>query len=186
MRRQRHRSAIVQLISTFVFSLHRLYNSSPSFFINRNLKPLAILCGCTAWFFVSDMFANPEERFFFAMTLIIRLTFENIKWSSIWSNHLFMINQLAKKNTFIFINYDQSIREKIQTSLYDQSIRFWFGLGWGFTSQSTIFQSGRSHCFLGITSTFCKVNVSCSRIQHSDPSEDRTPDLSLRSPTLYH
>ena len=35
--------------------------------------------------------------------------------------------------------------------------------------------SGRSHGFLGITSTFWEVNVSCSRIQHSDLSEDRTP-----------
>ena len=31
-----------------------------------------------------------------------------------------------------------------------------------------------------------EVNVSCSRIQHGDLSEDRTPDLSLRRPTLYH
>ena len=46
--------------------------------------------------------------------------------------------------------------------------------------------SGRSHRFLGISSTFWKVNVSCSRIQHGDLSEDRTPDLSLRSPTLHH
>ena len=46
--------------------------------------------------------------------------------------------------------------------------------------------SGRSNRFLGITSTFWEVNVSCSRIQHGDLSEDRTPDLSLRSPTLYH
>ena len=46
--------------------------------------------------------------------------------------------------------------------------------------------SGRSHRFLGITSTFWEVNVSCSRTQHGDLSEDRTPDLSLRSPTLYH
>ena len=45
---------------------------------------------------------------------------------------------------------------------------------------------GRSHRFLGITSTFGEENVSCSRIQHGDLSEDRTPDLSLRSPTLYH
>ena len=45
---------------------------------------------------------------------------------------------------------------------------------------------GRSHRFLGVTSTFGEVNVSCSRIQHGDPREDRTPDLSLRSPTLYH
>ena len=33
--------------------------------------------------------------------------------------------------------------------------------------------SGRSHRFLGITSTFWEVNVSCSRIQHGDLSEDR-------------
>ena len=46
--------------------------------------------------------------------------------------------------------------------------------------------SGRSHRFPGITSTFGEVNVSCSRIQHGDPSEDRTPDLSLRYPMLYH
>ena len=46
--------------------------------------------------------------------------------------------------------------------------------------------SGRSHYFLGITTTFWKVNVSCSRTKHGDLSEDRTPDLSLRSPTLYH
>ena len=32
---------------------------------------------------------------------------------------------------------------------------------------------GRSHRFLGITSTFWEVNVSCSRIQHGDLSEDR-------------
>ena len=46
--------------------------------------------------------------------------------------------------------------------------------------------SGRSHRFLGITSIFWEVNVSCLRIQHSDQSEDRTPNLSLQSPTLYH
>ena len=46
--------------------------------------------------------------------------------------------------------------------------------------------SGRSHRFLGITSTFWEVNASCSRTLHGDQSEDRTPDLSLRSPTLYH
>ena len=34
--------------------------------------------------------------------------------------------------------------------------------------------SGWSHRFLGITSTFWEVNVSCSRIRHSDLSEDRT------------
>ena len=43
--------------------------------------------------------------------------------------------------------------------------------------------SGWSHRFLGITSTFGEVNVSCSRIQHGDPSEDRTP--TSRSYILY-
>ena len=39
-------------------------------------------------------------------------------------------------------------------------------------SQQFSVMSGRNHCFLGITSTFWEVNVSCSRIQHGDPSED--------------
>ena len=47
-------------------------------------------------------------------------------------------------------------------------------------SQQFSVMSGRSHCIMGITSTFGEVNVSCSRIQHGDPHEDRTPDLSLR------
>ena len=33
---------------------------------------------------------------------------------------------------------------------------------------------------------FWEVNVSCSRTQHGDLSEDRTPNLSLWSPMLYH
>ena len=32
--------------------------------------------------------------------------------------------------------------------------------------------SGRSNRFLGITSTFLEVHVSCSRTEHGDPSED--------------
>ena len=39
--------------------------------------------------------------------------------------------------------------------------------------------SGQSPRFLDITSTFRGVNVSCSRTQHGDPSEDRTPRLPL-------
>ena len=46
--------------------------------------------------------------------------------------------------------------------------------------------SGRGHRFLGFTMYFWEVNVYCSRTQHGDLNEDRTPDLSLRSPTLYH
>ena len=37
------------------------------------------------------------------------------------------------------------------------------------------FMSERSHRFLGITSTFREVNVSCSRIHHTALSKDRTP-----------
>ena len=35
--------------------------------------------------------------------------------------------------------------------------------------------SGWSHRFLGITGTFWEVNVSCSRIQHGDPSKIEPP-----------
>ena len=59
-----------------------------------------------------------------------------------------------------------------------------FGLRLYISVNNFSVMSGRSHCFLGITSTFWEVNVSCSRIQHGDPSEDRTPDLLLRSLTL--
>ena len=43
------------------------------------------------------------------------------------------------------------------------------------TVNNFLVMSGRSHRFLGINSTFWKVNVSCSRIQHGDLSENRTP-----------
>ena len=53
--------------------------------------------------------------------------------------------------------------------------------------------SGRNHRFPGYYQYFFfffflggGVNVSGSRTQHGDLSEDRIPDLSLRSPTLYH
>ena len=65
-------------------------------------------------------------------------------------------------------------------------VRFWFELRLYVPVNNVSVMSGRSHLFLGITSTFWEVNVSCSRIQHGDLSEDRTPDLSLRSPTLFH
>ena len=73
-----------------------------------------------------------------------------------------------------------------QWSLRIEGFGFWFGLMLYAPVNNFSVMSGRSHCFLGITSTFGEVNVSCSRIQHGDPSDDRTPALSLRSPTLYH
>ena len=54
---------------------------------------------------------------------------------------------------------------------------FWFGLRLYVPVNNFSVMSGRSHSFLGITSTFREVNVSCSRIQHGNLSEDRTPDL---------
>ena len=49
---------------------------------------------------------------------------------------------------------------------------FLFGLRLYIPLNNFSVMSGRSHHFLGITSTFWEVNVSCSRIQHGDPSED--------------
>ena len=47
--------------------------------------------------------------------------------------------------------------------------------------------SGRSSLFLSLTSSVgSSMNVSCSRTQHGDACGDRTQDLSIRSPTLYH
>ena len=48
-----------QRMSDFVFAI-RIVQSL--YYIIRNFKPLAIFCGCTAWF-VSDLVENPEDRF---------------------------------------------------------------------------------------------------------------------------
>ena len=45
--------------------------------------------------------------------------------------------------------------------------------------------SGRSHRFLGNEPVLSGSKVSCSRTHHGG-GRSRTPDLSLRSPTLYH
>ena len=42
----------------------------------------------------------------------------------------------------------------------------------------------RSHLFLGITSTFWGVNVSCSRKQTHRPGRGSNPGLPIRNPTL--
>ena len=61
---------------------------------------------------------------------------------------------------------------------------FWFWLRIYVQVNHFLVMSGRSNRFLDITSTFWEVNVnvSCSMMQHSDLSEDRTPDLSLWNP----
>ena len=61
----------------------------------------------------------------------------------------------------------------------------WFVLSLNVTVNNFSVMSGRSQIFLGLTSTVGNY-VSCSRTQHGDAYGDRTQDLSIRSPTLYH
>ena len=49
-----------------------------------------------------------------------------------------------------------------------------FGLRLNVPVNTFSVMSGRSPRFLGITSTFWEVNVSCSRLQHGDPSDNIT------------
>ena len=57
-----------------------------------------------------------------------------------------------------------------------------FGLVLNFPVNNFSVMLGRRHHYLGITSTFWGVNMSCSRTQHGDPSGIRTPDLWIRRP----
>ena len=61
MRKQRRISFAVtaKLIRVLVFATG-IVQSSTSYI--QNFKPLAILCGFTAWF-VSDLVGNPEDQF---------------------------------------------------------------------------------------------------------------------------
>ena len=105
-----------------------------------------------------------------------------MKWR-LWAHASVQANYYAKFHT----SYLKQILISKWSVLYSaQSILVWFGLRFYVPVNNFSVMSGRSHRFLGITSTFWEVNVSCSRIQHAVPSEDRTPDLSLRSPMLYH
>ena len=57
-----------QLISAFGFAtLIEKYSSSSQV---QNLKPLAILCGCTAWF-VADLVGNTKDRFSYDAAQVI-------------------------------------------------------------------------------------------------------------------
>ena len=58
---------------------------------------------------------------------------------------------------------------------YPRPEGFGFGLMLNVPVNNFSVMLGRSHCFLGITSTFWGVNMSCLRTQHGDPSEARTP-----------
>ena len=70
-------------------------------------------------------------------------------------------------------------------SVIEEYLFFFVCLYWGLTSQSTNFQSCRSNRFLGNFGVLSECKVSCSRTQHGG-GRFRTPDLSLRSPILYH
>ena len=47
---------------------------------------------------------------------------------------------------------------------------FWFGLVLNIPVNNFCVMLGQGHRFLGFTSTFWGVNMSCSRTQHGDPS----------------
>ena len=53
----------------------------------------------------------------------------------------------------------------VNTCLLSLPAEFWFGLRLYFPVNNFSVMSGRSHRFLGITSIFWEVNVSCSRIE---------------------
>ena len=57
---------------------------------------------------------------------------------------------------------------------------FWFGLMLNVPVNNFSVMLGRSHRFMGITSTFWGVNMSCSRTQHGDPSGARTKIASVK------
>ena len=93
----------------------------------------------------------------FGLYLTFYATFKvNVKYSS-----LFMINivKLIDRDVFRFVAFFLKV-----------------------IVNNFLVMSGCSHRFLGITSIFCEVNVSCSRTQYGDLSEDRTPDHSLQRP----
>ena len=72
---------------------------------------------------------------------------------------------------------------KSQSTIF-RSCWFWFGLlNVPVNNFSVIF--AHSHRFLGINQYIGELKVSCSRTLHGGRG-DRTLDLLLRSPTLYH
>ena len=96
----------------------------------------------------------------------------------------FEIFNFLKMAIFNWIN--KCTQEYYKASVTIYLVWFSFGLRFYVQVNNCSVMWGRSHRFLGITSAVWEVNVSCSRIQHGDPREDRTLDLSTRSPTLYH
>ena len=63
-----------KLITAFIFATWIVQSL---FYLIRNFKPLAIFCGCTAWF-VSDQVGNNEDRFSHNEAHMIRvITTEN-------------------------------------------------------------------------------------------------------------
>ena len=55
-------------------------------------------------------------------------------------------------------------------STRSKEVGFWFGLVFNVPVNNFSVMLGRSHRFLSITSTFWRVNMSCSRTQHGELS----------------
>ena len=121
--------------------------------------------------------------------MVSSITYISVQWCRQSST---TFNRVISRKP-VFVVSDQ-IRHKVgwtttedyKVSLYISDLFCLFGLRLYIPVNIFSVMSGWGHRFLGITSTFWEVNVSCSRIQHGDLSEDRTSDLWLKSRTLYH
>ena len=82
--------------------------------------------------------------------------------------------------------HDQTHVEFARTKeqLFDRWFLFLFLLWFNVPVNNFSVMLRRSHLFLGITSTFWGVNVSCSRKQTHRPGRGSNPGLPIRNPTL--
>ena len=73
-----------------------------------------------------------------------------------------------------------AVTEQLISALLYSPVCFWFGLMLNVPVNYFSVMLGRSHRFLGITSTIWGgggVNLSCKRTKHGGPSGARNPDL---------
>ena len=81
------------------------------------------------------------------------------------------ITDLYNITSSVYRGHKAIIKQTEETMKTDIVFFFLFGLRLYVPVNNFSVMLGRSYRFLGIT---WEVNISCSRIQHSDPSEDRT------------
>ena len=138
---------------------------------------------------MSDLFGNPEDRFSRDTAHFILAA--NNKGIDQTVHQLSVIGAIVvhcRVNVFLKTVRKSEVLEKILISTKNISIHvycskeFFFGLMLNVPVHKFSVMLGQSHRFLGITSTFLGVNMSCSRTQHGDPCGARTPDLWIRSP----